>query len=72
MVSPSPTAIYSRRSLWFRVLNDELPSSHITDLALPGVGLLETVLTLAVVRDSLFDFVAGGHDEWPILVNGLI
>lgn len=48
------------------------PPSHVADLTLPGVGLLETVLTLAVVRDGVFDFVAGGHDERPVLVNGLV
>lgn len=36
------------------------------------MGLLETVLAHAVVHDGFFDFVAGGHDEWTVLVDGLV
>ena len=46
--------------------------SDTPDLALPSVRLLETILAHTIVHDSLFDFVAGGHDEWAVLVNGLI
>lgn len=46
--------------------------SDTPDLALPSVGLLETILAHTIVHDSLFDLVAGGHDEWAVLVNGLI
>lgn len=46
--------------------------SEVANLALPGVGLLETVLAHTVVHDRLFDFVTSGHDEWTVLVNGLI
>ena len=46
--------------------------SDTPDLALPSVGLLETILAHTIVHDSLFDFVAAGHDEWAVLVNGLI
>ena len=36
------------------------------------MSLLETVFAHAVVHDGLFDFVAGGHDEWTVLVNSLV
>jgi len=58
------------RNLRFRVLHYKY--SEVSDLALPGAGLLETVPAHTVIHDCLLDFITSGHDEWAILVNGLI